>query len=196
MIAGLDLRQMVLRTFREPRVVARELIALKLPQQARVLALAIVIVVSAALGSMAEILFAFVTDLDMGAPTSPVPMALAQAALILYGATAMTVLGRNFGGRGRFYDALLLLTWMEFVLIVAQVVQVLVMVFFPVTSVLATVAMMVLLFWLLVQFTAALHGFENIAKVAFGVIVAFLASAMVAGMLLVYLGLVPVPAAG
>ena len=60
----------------------------------------------------------------------------------------------------------------------------------------ATVAMMVLLFWLLVQFTAALHGFENLAKVAFGVIVAFLASAMVAGMLLVSLGLVPVPAAG
>lgn len=195
MIAGLDLRQMVMRTFREPRVVARELIALNLPQQARVLALAIVIVVSAALGSLAEILFAFVTDLDMGAPTSPVPMALAQAALILYGATAMTVLGRNFGGRGQFRDALLLLIWMEFVLIVAQVVQFLVMVFFPVTSVLATVAMMVLLFWLLVQFTAALHGFENLAKVAFGVIVAFLASAMVAGMLLVSLGFVPVPAA-
>ncbi|MCE5972310.1 YIP1 family protein [Sinirhodobacter sp. WL0062] len=196
MIAGLDLRQMVVRTFREPRVVARELIALNLPPRARLLALAIVIVVSAALGSFAEILFAFVTDQDMGEPASPVPMAIAQGALILYGATAMTVLGRNFGGRGRFYDALLLLTWMEFVLIVAQVVQVLVMVFFPITSVIAMMAMMVLLFWLLVQFTAALHGFENLFKVAFGVIVTFLGSAMIAGMLMVSLGFVPVPVTG
>jgi len=57
-------------------------------------------------------------------------------------------------------------------------------------------AMMVLLFWLLVQFTAALHGFEGFFKVAFGVIVTFLGSAMIAGMLMVSLGFVPVPVTG
>jgi hypothetical protein len=52
------------------------------------------------------------------------------------------------------------------------------------------------MFWLLVQFTAALHGFERLSTVSAGVIVTFFASALLAGVILLSLGIVPVPVAG
>jgi len=110
------LRDLVIRTLRDPRGAAAQILAMGLPMQARWLALGAVIALSAVLGSLAEIMFAFVTKIELG-EGSPVPMAVAQGALLIYGAFAMTVVGRWCGGQGRFADALLLLVWMEFVLI-------------------------------------------------------------------------------
>ncbi|MDD8022459.1 MAG: YIP1 family protein [Paracoccaceae bacterium] len=189
------LRDLLIRTLRDPRGAAAQILAMGLPMQARWLALGAVIALSALLGTLAEIMFSFVTKIDLG-PSSPVPMALAQGALLLYGAFAMSFVGRWFGGQGRFADALLLLVWMEFVLILGQVVQVLMMVFFPLSAVVASALLLGMMFWLLVQFTAALHGFERLSTVSAGVIVTFFASALVSGVILLSLGIVPVPAAG
>lgn len=187
---------LILRTLREPRAVAAWLLGLNLPLQARLLGLGVVMALSAALGTLGEMLFAFVTKLDIGRPTSPVPMAFVQGALVIYGAAAMSFVGQRMGGRGGFADALLLLVWMEFVLVAAQVAQVVVMVFFPVTAVIVSAAILGLMFYLLVQFTAALHGFTNLGKVTMGVLATFFGSALLAGALMVMLGVVPVPAAG
>lgn len=189
------LRDLVIRTLRDPRGAAAQILAMGLPMQARWLALGAVIALSAVLGSLAEIMFAFVTKIELG-EGSPLPMAVAQGALLIYGAFAMTVVGRWCGGQGRFADALLLLVWMEFVLILGQVVQVLMMVFFPLSAVVASALLLGLMFWLLVQFTAALHGFERLSTVSAGVIVTFFASALLAGVILLSLGIVPVPVAG
>ncbi|RBP95489.1 hypothetical protein DFO80_10225 [Rhodobacter sp. 140A] len=188
------LTTLVLRSLQAPREVARFLIALDLPMSARFTALGAVMALSAALGTAAELLFSFVTKVDLGPPTNPLPMALVQGALMLYAAGAMAFFGRQFGGTGRFADALILVVWIEFLLILGQMVQILVMVFFPLVSVLGTLALIGLLFWLLTQFTAALHGFDTLFKVAFGVIAVFFGSAMLFGMLLLSFGIVPVPA--
>lgn len=191
-----DVKELLIETFRAPKDLARRLIAMNLPLQARLIALGAVVAASAALGTLAEILFAFITKIDLGAVGSPLPMAVVQGVLILYGAFAMVLVGGWFGGRGRYADALLLMVWIEFVLMVAQIAQVLIMVFFPLTSVVVSLAVVGLLFWLLVQFTAALHGFTEMVPVAFGVIATFFVSALIAGVLLVSLGIVPVPVAG
>ncbi|MFT3687457.1 YIP1 family protein [Paenirhodobacter sp.] len=187
------LRALMIGSLRDPRGAARALMALDLPMAARWMAFGAVICLSAALGTAAELLFAFVTKVDIGGPTQPLPMALMQAGLILYGAWAMTFFGRFMGGQGSFPDALILVVWLEFMLIAGQCVQLLIMVFFPIISVLGTVALIGLLFWLLTQFTAALHGFSSLAKVGASVIVIFLGSGILAGTLLVSLGFVPVP---
>lgn len=187
------LRTLMLGSLRDPRGAARAIMALDLTMAARWMAFGAVICLSAALGTAAELLFAFVTKVDLGSPTPPFPMALMQAALILYGAWAMTFFGRWMGGEGSFADALILVVWLEFMLIVGQCLQLLIMVFFPLVSVLGTIALICLLFWLLIQFTAALHGFTNMAKVGALVIVIFLGSGILAGTLLMSLGLVPVP---
>ncbi|MBD3786475.1 MAG: YIP1 family protein [Sphingomonadales bacterium] len=188
------IKALVWLTLRAPQQAAAALLALNLPGQARALALAVVVVLSAMLGTLAEIVFAFVTKVDLGPAQSPVSLALLQGALLIYGAAMVTVMGRQVGGRGRFADALVLLAWIEFVLILGQIVQMVVMVLFPLVAVLATLGLVGLMFWLLVNFVAALHGFTNLMAVGAGVIAGFIASALIAGIVLVALGIVPVPA--
>ncbi|WP_420344074.1 YIP1 family protein [Paenirhodobacter sp.] len=188
------LRALIFGSLRDPQGAARAILALDLPASARWIAFGAVICLSAALGTGAEILFAFITKQDLGTPTPPLPMALMQAGLILYGAWAVGFFGRKMGGAGRFADALVLIVWLEFMLILGQCVQLLIMVFFPLISVVGTLGLVLLLFWLLINFTAALHGFSNIAKVGAAVIVIFLGSGILAGTLLMSLGVVVVPA--
>lgn len=188
------LRALVVGSLRAPVATARAILALNLSPTERWIAFGAVICLSAALGTAAEILFAFVTKVDLGAPTPPVPMALMQAGLILYGAWAMTFFGRRAGGTGTFADALILVVWLEFVLILGQCVQLLIMVFFPIISVLGTLGLIGLLFWLLINFTMALHRFDNVAKVGAAVVLIFLGTGILAGTVLVALGLVVVPA--
>ncbi|MGD9919622.1 MAG: YIP1 family protein [Paenirhodobacter sp.] len=182
---------LVWRSLREPRSVARWLIATAPSREARLLGLLIVMALSATFGLLAEMLFSFVTKIDLGDLGSPFAMAALQGAIILYTAFAMTVFGRQFGGKGRFEDALLLAVWIEFVLIVGQGAQILIMVFFPLVSTLGTLALFALMFWLLVQFTAALHGFTNIPAVWGGVIAVFFGSALVLGAVMLSLGITP-----
>lgn len=185
------LREMILRTLRDPRGAAQALLTLNLPREARFIALGVVMALSASFGMLAEILFSFVTKVDLGPVTTPVPMAMVQGALMLYGAFAMSFFGRQFGGTGRFDDALLLVVWIEFMLIAGQVLQLLIMVFFPMVSVLGTLVLFGLMFWLLIQFTAVLHGFTNMTMVGAGVLAVFFGSAMVLGALMLSLGIVP-----
>lgn len=187
------LREMVIGSLRAPQAVARRLLALDLPMQARLMALVAVVALSAAFGTAAEMLFAYVTKVDLGAPTPPLPMALLQGGLILYGAWAMTFFGNRMGGNGRFADALVLVIWIEVMLLVGQMLQILLMVFFPIISVIGSIALIALLFWLLTQFTAALHGFDNLARVGIAVVLVFVGSGMLAGTILVSLGVVPTP---
>lgn len=82
---------------------------------------------------------------------------------------------------------------MEFVLIIGQAVQLVLMVLFPLSALVLTIALVGLMFWLLVRFTAALHGFTNLALVAFGVLVVFVGSALIFGVVLISIGVMPAP---
>lgn len=183
--------QLVLLTLRSPREAAQLVMALLPTTEARLLALGAVMASSAALGAGAQMLFAFVTKLDLGQTDSPVPLALVQGGLILYAAAAMTLFGRQFGGKGQFGAALSLVLWIEAMLIAGQVLQIVVMVFFPLISVLGTLVLFGLMFWLLVQFTAALHGFNNLMTVGAGVVAVFFGSAMMLGVVMLSLGITP-----
>ncbi|MEZ5684864.1 MAG: hypothetical protein R3D78_02785 [Paracoccaceae bacterium] len=93
----------------------------------------------------------------------------------------------------------MLTVWMQGVLTLLQAVQVVVMIFFPMTALFAITAMTIaLLLYLLTNFTAALHGFENIVATAMGVVVTgfftVLLTALILTNILVSLGLVPVEA--
>ncbi|OCX67015.1 hypothetical protein BFP70_02245 [Thioclava sp. SK-1] len=191
-----DLKEALIRSVKAPREMAAALIDYAPPAQARYLALLVVVVLSACLGSLADIVFSMVSG--TGSDTlraSPIPLALIQGALLVYGAAAMTVVGRIANGKGQFLDALMLLSWMEFVLIVGQVVQLVLLMIFPVTALITSALLLALMFYLLVNFTAAVHGFTQLVPVAIGVIATFIGSAFLAGILLVSTGLVPISVA-
>ncbi|PTV94986.1 hypothetical protein C8J27_106255 [Rhodobacter aestuarii] len=158
---------------------------------ARWLALAAVITSGAALGALGEILFSLVTGIDLGPTASPVRLGLVQAGLMLYAAAALTIFGRQFGGQGNFAGAFAVIIWIQAILVGAQAVQVVVLTLFPVIGVLMTLTIFVLMIWLLIQFTAALHGFTNMWLTGAGVLAVLFGSAVMLGSVFLSLGLTP-----
>lgn len=189
-----DLKDSLIRSFSDPQAVARELMALRLDMPTRLLAMVLVVAMTAILGTLAQMVFVVITKLDLGELTAPLAVVGLQIALILYGAFVLSFVGQRLGGQGSFADALLLLTWIEFVLMVGQTIQVVLMVFFPISATVMSILLVGLMFWLMVQFTMALHGFTNPFAVAVGVLLTFIGSALVAGLVLVSTGLLQVPA--
>lgn len=194
-----DLREMVLRTVFAPREVARELLAWNPPDAARWIGLLLVAVVSVMLGTLGEGMMTMLSRGKIPFENMAFTLAPLQVVIPLIIAFQMAFMGRRFGGQGNFRDALLLTVWMQGVLTLLQAVQVVVMIFFPMTALFAITAMTIaLLLYLLTNFTAALHGFENIVATAMGVIVTgfftVLLTALILTNILVSLGLVPVEA--
>lgn len=186
-----DLKLLVGRSFTRPREVARILIAMRMTPDARWTAFALVVVLSALLSMLVETVTRVGIPGETSSFTTIIAMTLVQAGLILYGAVAITFFGRRAGGSGNFGDALVLVTWIEFLLLLGQVGQFILILVVPQLSVLGAAALIALLFYMLTQFTAALHGFTSMGKVAFAVIAIFFGTAMVAGTVLVSLGFVP-----
>ncbi|SOB98532.1 YIP1 family protein [Rhodobacter maris] len=183
--------QLVRLSLTDPNAAAFRVTTLLDTAKARWLALAAVVTTGAALGAFAELLFSFMTGTDLGPAASPVKLGIVQAVLLIYAAGAMTLFGRQFGGTGRFGDALSLVVWIEAVMVGGQILQLLLMVLFPLVSVVLTLALFALMLWLLVRFTATLHGFENLFLTAAGVLAVFFGSAMVLGALILGLGISP-----
>ena len=191
-----DLREMVLRTLLAPREVARELIAWNPPNDARWIGLVLVGVVSVILGTIGEGMMTMLSRGKIPFENMAFLLGPLQIAIPLVIAFQMAFMGRRFGGQGTFRDALLLTVWMQGVLTILQAVQVVVMVFFPMTAMFALTAITIgLLIYLLVNFTAALHGFENLAATAMGVLLTGFFTVMLTTLIvtniLVSLGLVP-----
>ncbi|MDO5703653.1 MAG: Yip1 family protein [Paracoccus sp. (in: a-proteobacteria)] len=190
-----DLKSLILLTFRDPERAARALCSLNLPMAVRWMALALIVSLSALLTWGASMLFPVEVETGMNsAVAQPLMIAGVQFAVLSVTALLMAVVGRSFGGTGDFPDALLLIIWIEFILLLVQCAQVVLMLLFPVIASLMWLVAAAIFVWLMVHFTKALHGFDSAAKVAFGIFATFLAAGMVMAVILSSLGLIPVPA--
>ncbi|MCV2873076.1 YIP1 family protein [Defluviimonas sp. WL0050] len=183
---------LVMETLRSPREAARRIIALDPPMEARWIGLLLVSVLAlleTRLGGLVLPLddqppiFALAADPVLGVPFQ----VLSQLVI----ATAIAWIGRIFGGTGSFADALLLIVWLEFMLVLAQAVQLVALVLVPPVGMLIAFVAIGLLIWLLVQFTAALHGFTNLALVVLGMVVSFLVIITILSMVLIMFGVAP-----
>ncbi len=183
---------LVMETLRSPREAARRIIALDPPMEARWIGLLLVSVLAlleTRLGGLVLPLddqppiFALAADPVLGVPFQ----VLSQLVI----ATAIAGIGRIFGGTGSFADALLLIVWLEFMLVLAQAVQLVALVLVPPVGMLIAFVAIGLLIWLLVQFTAALHGFTNLALVVLGMVVSFLVIITILSMVLIMFGVAP-----
>lgn len=190
-----DIKDLLARSLSDPRSVARDLLGLNLSFPLRLQAMILVVILTTALGTFAQMLFEWTARVNPGDLTAPFAVIALQALLLLYGAFIMSFMGQRFGGKGNFSDALLLLTWIEFVLMIGQIVQLLLMVLFPVTATIMSALLIALMIFLLVQFTLVLHDFQNPVMVTVGVFLTFIASALIAGIVLVSTGLIQVPTA-
>lgn len=188
-----DFKALIGLSFRDPQGAARALLGQGWPVQARWMALLAAVSVSALLAWLAAALFAPPRDGTQVVMLSQQPIVLAgmQMAAIVLAAGLMSGVGRMFGGQGRFEDALLLTVWIEVLLLVVQVVQLVLSLVLPSVAGMLGIAAMGLFLWLTVQFTKTLHGFTSTPKVALGLIGTAIAAGFVLSIVAAALGILP-----
>jgi hypothetical protein len=169
-----------------PREAAARLIALNVPDDARWLGFVIVVVLSVLVGQFSVLLMG-----DEGFQGGMLFMAMFQTSLLLGMVVAVQGVGRALGGKGSFPDALLLVAWLQFVMLVFQFLQIASLLIMPPLFGMITVISLVFFMFMLTNFVMALHGFASAIKVFVGIIFSFFAMAMVLAILLGMLGLGP-----
>lgn len=188
-----DMKLLLTQTLRDPQGAARRVMALDLPPQVGWLGLALVSVLALLMLRLQLLAFGDGTELNSAGAIMrhPVWGVVAQAGFILLTASSMAFVGRLFGGRGRFSDALLLTVWLQFVLVMIGIVQFVALLVLPPLGGIIALLSIPLFLWLLVNLAAALHGFDNLLLVLLGLIGTFLAAAVLVAVLLTVSGIDP-----
>ena len=177
------LASMVRDTLRDPRGMARALMAKGLPPQAAWLGAAVIAALSAIL---AHLTFGVVAARQGQTAPLPAPVMTAAFQYVVLVATVIGVhqIGRRFGGRGGFGDALLLIVWLQFILVCVQAAQLVALLVVPPLADILSMAGLVVFLWLLTAFVAELHGFSSMGRVFAGIIGSLFAAAFVLAILI------------
>ena len=169
-----------------PRIAARQILAMEIPNAARWLLFLLVITASAVLTHIGFSLLSLDDKAFMAtAMSSPLRTALLQAGFLLVVVIAVHRVGRWQGGTGNFADSLLLVGWLQFILLCLQLTQIIALLILPPVAEIIGVLGLVLSFWLLTQFILELHGFQSAWKVFLGILGVLFAAALAASVVLV-----------
>ncbi len=184
---------LIRQTFSDPQGAARRLVALDLPAPVLWQALVVVVALSAIAAQVSSLLLsggpAAEGEALLPFAESPLLVGLIQGAILVIMVFAVHWIGRSFGGVGRIEDSIAAVTWLQFLLVCLQVVQLGVGVVSPALSGLVGLAGIVFFFWLLTQFVMAVHEFESAAMVFVMIVVSLLAIVFALSLVLTLLGL-------
>ena len=201
-----ELAKLMRASVRDPVGSVPVILALGIPREARWIGLAAVVALSGLASAIVMMLYGTPSSEAADAAWvsmtgSPIRMTVIQGLGILFVAGATTHIGRIFGGKGQFIDALLLVVWVEAVLLVIQYVQLALWLFaFPILPPAVTVLVsslmgllsLVVLFWMLVGFVKGLHGFTSTPAVILGMVATMFGAGTVLLLVLTVLGIAPV----
>jgi hypothetical protein len=180
------LRDLVRLSFAQPRLAGERLIALAPPIEGRWLGMAAAIIVGTLLAYLIPLLSGRIAEVPPPAVAVGVQGGANMLAVVL-----MVQVGRMFGGAGRFEDALLLLAWLQGMMALVQLVQIVALLVMPPLAGLVLVLAVGLFFWLMVGFVQALHGFQNPFLVLFGSLAALMTAAFILSYIVIALGFEP-----
>ncbi|MFN3525062.1 MAG: Yip1 family protein [Paracoccus sp. (in: a-proteobacteria)] len=189
-----DIKGLIRLTFRAPEQAAHLLMAQDWPMSVRWMGLLLAVSVSGLLAWVSVQLYPVSTDDTVAVfAISQQPLVLAgfQVVAIVVGAALMSGVGRMFGGQGRFEDALLLAVWIETILLLVQVAQIVLSLVLPAFGGLLGILSIALFLWLTVQFTKALHGFTSGPKILLVIFATLLALGFVLSFFAAAFGLLP-----
>ncbi len=182
------LLQLARFTVQSPREGARMVMRADLPMPARWVALALMAVVSSVVAHLSMRLMPLESQAQMGGMmASPISTAILQAGLMLISVHAVYQIGRWRGGKGSFADALILMGWLQFILLILQLVQIAAQIILPPLSNLIGFASIGIFLWLISSFIAELHGFPSVFKTMVGVLATLFAAGFVLSFLLLLL---------
>jgi len=179
-------------TLVNPAGAARYVMDLGLSAGQGLTALALTAVLATLLTALMQAFIGPVDDAAMqGLFNRPFILALSQFGLMNLGAALMWRVGQMFGGKGSFAQSLSLVAWLEVVLILLQLAQVVVLLALPVLSLPIGLVSVFAFFYLLTHFTAALNGFTSLIKTFFAILGTALAVLFLASIALMFI--LPVP---
>ena len=179
-------------TLTDPRTAARQVMALDLSQTEGLMALGVTATAATLLTAAMGMFLGPAMDPAMQALFDrPFLLAISQFAVMVTGAFLMFRVGKAFGGTGTFAQALSLVAWLEVVLILLQLVEVLALLLLPVLTTLISLGSVFMFFYLLTHFTAALNGFTALTKTFFAILGTFVVVLLVVSIVLVFF--IPVP---
>lgn len=187
----MDLRfltRMAFQTVRDPREGANEVLRLAPPRPVLWLMFALMITLSLIMG---EVLALIMGPPEVGPLTNQTPLALGllQAAFTFLMVFAITYIGRGFGGSGHFDGALALVIWLQFVLFLVQLLQLVLIIVAPPLAGIVTILAIGLFFWLLSSFITTLHGFQSVGMVFVMSLVSLIAILLVFSIVLTIMGI-------
>ncbi|MBD9528252.1 MULTISPECIES: YIP1 family protein [Paracoccus] len=187
-----ELGDLVVLTLRTPERAVRLLRDLDFGMAERWMIALLAACLSSLLAGIARQMFPPIASDPLSAILS-VPLTLAglQFAAMVLSAVAVTVIGRAFGGKGEFADALVLVAWVELILVGLQAVQLVLMLLVPPTATLMSLVAFGLSIYLTIALTKALHGFTSTPKVALGFIGGVFLVATILSILAAAFGILP-----
>jgi hypothetical protein len=158
---------LALGAVRNPREAADTLLSVGVPSAALLPAFLLVVVLSVILTIIGENIG--MTDGE-GAAFPPLAVAAVLCLLLAAYILGLWRTGQAMGGTGSLAETALLMVFLQFILLLAQVVEVVLWVAAPPLAGLFVIAVAILAFWININFVDILHGFGSLLK-SFGLII-------------------------
>jgi len=180
-------------TIRDPRSGARAVMAIPLSRRQRWEILLLIVVLSAALAQLSVLLTGSPGMAAGPMAATPMTLGLIQLFLLVSMAIGIWFVGAKMGGSGSLDDAIMLVSWLQFIMICLQVLQILALFILPMVSLMIGLGGLILFFWLLVIFISEMHGFKSLTAVFMGVLISIIVFAVLLSISLGVLGIVIPP---
>ncbi|WP_309665140.1 Yip1 family protein [Tabrizicola sp.] len=167
-------------SLQDPRKGARALLDMDVPLPARSAGLFLMAVASAILMHLGAMLLPPTDDAVANFVTgSPIRSAIMQFVVLAVSVVLIHRIGRFQGGTGTFDDSMLIVVWLQVLMLMLQVVQLVALAVSPPLAGIINLAGLVLFFWLITSFIAELHGFTSRRAVFVGIVITMFAVAFV-----------------
>ena len=164
----IDLTRLTLDTPRDPKSVAEHLLGSGLlqPQIISLCAVSVCLSVISLFVSNVSINGdnPFVIVVGPGLVMGPLPVAIMIFVITLVSALASSRIGRMFGGQGDFNALLIVMSWLQWMQFVFQMLSTLLSFFSIALSGFASLVIFVLTLWIFVAMVDRAHGFESALK--------------------------------
>ena len=175
-------------SLRDPKYGAVKVLNNQVPLQATIELGALVVI----LGSILSSLFYQLTPASEEAEQLnlfryPLIFTAIQGSVLCVIVLATYLIGQMVGGKGELKETLILMVWLQFIMLLYQLVQFFASMILPVLDGLLTIISIVLFFWLFANFVTVLHGFKSAFKVLIGTMMSM--AAIIMGVLTLYAAL-------
>ena len=160
---------------RNPKKGASDLMRLQLDRTTLLLAGVLVVILHVFATNFFSAIFpSQVENSVMQSLEVPFVSVLVHGFLLLITVAGVFGIGRMVGGTGDFDATLTLMIWLQFLMLIVNVLQIVISIILPFLGSLAALFSVALFLWLFVNFVLVLHGFKSLMKVLLGTMLSFI----------------------